>query len=84
MNYEIRYSNQASKFLKNADSVIAKRILDKIDELKENPYPSESSKVKGTNYYRARVGKFRIVYDIDNKNNVLGVVKIDKRERVYD
>ena len=84
MSYEVKYSNQASKFLKKLDKDLSKRILDKINEFKENPYPPGSSKVKGTDYYKVRVGKHRIIYDIDNENKILGIVKIDKRNRIYD
>ena len=84
MSYEVKYSNQALKFLKKLDKDIAKRILTKIGELKDSPYSSETSKVKGTDYFKIRVGKIRIVYDINNKDKILGIVKIDKRERVYD
>lgn len=84
MIYEVKYSNQSSKILKKLNKDLVKRILNKINELKNNPYPQESSKVKGTNYHRIRVENHRIIHDIDNENNTLGIVKIDKRERVYD
>ncbi|MAG02344.1 addiction module toxin RelE [Candidatus Pacearchaeota archaeon] len=84
MSYDAKYSNQASKFLRKLNKDTTKRILDKVNELKENPYPSVSSKVKGTDYDKVRVGRFRIIYDVDNESKILGIVKIDKRSRVYD
>jgi mRNA-degrading endonuclease RelE of RelBE toxin-antitoxin system len=33
--------------------------------------------------FRVRVGEHRILYEVDNDNKAIGIVKIDKRERVY-
>ena len=35
-------------------------------------------------YLVIRVGDWRILYEVDYRNNLIGVVKIDKRRRVYD
>ena len=42
----IKYSRKAEKYLKKCDKNLAKRILEEIEELVNNPYPSKSSKVK--------------------------------------
>jgi len=82
--YEIKYSNQALKFLNKCDRIQQKRILEKIEKLSENPFIKDTKRVKSTNYYRVRVGSDRILYEVDKKENILGIVKIDKRPRVYD
>ncbi len=33
--------------------------------------------------FRVRVGDYRILYEVDYKSNIIGVVLIDKRSRVY-
>jgi len=80
---KIKYSNQAVKFLKKCDKILFKRILNKIELLSSNPFPQDVKMTQGEKLFRVRVGKIRILYEIDNKNNLLGIVKIDKREKVY-
>ena len=35
--FDVGYSNQAEKFLKKADKILAKRLINKVDELKNTP-----------------------------------------------
>ena len=34
--------------------------------------------------YRIRVGKYRVVYDVDKKNRIVNVTKIGRRKDTYD
>lgn len=81
--FRVKYSNQAKKFLKKIDKVLAKRILDKIEILQRNPFISDSKKMGGKKLFKTRIGKYRILYEIDYGLNMMGIVKIDKRSRVY-
>lgn len=83
--FDVKYSNQATKFLKNTDKVSVRRLLKKIEELRVEPILRETIVVEGykERTYRVRVGGYRILYEIDRTLNLVGVVKIDKRSRVY-
>jgi mRNA interferase RelE/StbE len=83
---EIKYSNQALKFLKNIDSISQQRILNEVKQLSNEPFPRKVKRVEGSKLklFRVRVGDYRILYEVDYNDNLLGVVKIDKRSRVYD
>ncbi len=82
---EIRYSKQAVHFLKSAEKKLTTRIMKKIEKLRENPIGQDSKVVEGYNekLFRVRVGDYRILYEVDFKNDQLGIVKIDKRSKVY-
>ncbi|MDP3105164.1 MAG: type II toxin-antitoxin system RelE/ParE family toxin [Candidatus Methanoperedens sp.] len=82
---DIRYSKQAVNFLKSAEKKLTLRILKKIEKLREDPIEHDSKVVEGYNekLFRVRVGDYRILYEVDYKNNQLGIVKIDKRSKVY-
>ncbi len=82
---EIRYSKQAVNFLKSAEKKLTTRILKKIEKLRENPIGHDSKVIEGYNekLFRVRVGDYRILYEVDFKNDQLGIVKIDKRSKVY-
>lgn len=83
--FETAYSNQARSFLKKCDKKLSERILEKIEELMITPILRETIVVEGykEKLYRVRVGDYRILYEVDFKNNKLGIVKIDKRGRAY-
>ena len=84
MTYEVSYSNQAAKFLRNADRSLASRIIEKIERISKEPVYSGIKKIIGSkDLYRARVGDIRILYRIDHPQKHVDIVKIDKRGLVY-
>ena len=85
MRFSINYSSRSKKFLKNADKTLAKRIIGKIEKLSEDPIIPDTKTVEcSKGLFRVSVGDYRILYEIDYGNNLLGIIKIDKRPRVYD
>ena len=83
--FDIGYSKQAIKFLKSADKNLSTRILTKIEQLKENPIQHDSKVVEGyaESMYRVRVGDYRTLYEVDYKGNLIGIVKLEKRSKIY-
>jgi mRNA interferase RelE/StbE len=60
------------------------RIIDRIRELSANPFPRDSEKLAGSeNFYRLRVGDYRIVYQVDNKNKTVIVYYVRHRKTAY-
>ena len=82
---DIKYSNQALKFLEKTEKILQQRLIKKIEKLHVEPFLHEVTTVGGykEKIYRVRVGSYRILYEVDHKLNILGIVKIDKRSRVY-
>ena len=60
--FDIKYSRQALKFLKSLDKKLVKRILSKIEGLKEDPIQHDSKRIEGYSekLFRVRVGDFSI------------------------
>ena len=83
MVYQITYSQKVDKQLEKLDSITRERIIAVIDRCKINPY-SYVIKVIGTDYFRARAGDWRIFMKIENHKLLILVLKIGKRENVYD
>ncbi len=83
--FTVEYSLQASKFLQKCDRELRKRIIDKIDKLKENPISHDSKFVAGfkEKLYRIRIGDYRVLYEVDHEGKIIGIVKIDNRSKVY-
>lgn len=85
MTFRIEVDRQPLKFMKKADAILAKRILKKIDELKNNPVPHDSKRVvnRKETTFRVRVGDYRMLYVIFYEEKYIFISKIDKRQRVY-
>ena len=83
--FEVKYSKQSIKFLKSSDKILQKRLLKKIEELRKTPVLHDSKFIVGykEKLYRVRVGHYRILYEIDYNNNLIGIVKIEKRSKAY-
>jgi mRNA interferase RelE/StbE len=83
--FDVKYSRQALKFLKLLDQKLVIRILTKIEGLKEDPIQHDSKRIEGYSekLFRVRVGDYRILYEVDYKGNLIGIVKIDKRSKIY-
>lgn len=82
--YEILFSREASHFVKTLQESYKEKIKDILENLKENPFSYPYKKIRGkTNVYRIRVGKYRVLYKVDEKKRIIAVLKIDKRSRVY-
>jgi len=82
---KVKFSRKAVKYLKKLDIGHSKRINSKIRELIDNPVPSHAKTITGYKelIYRIRVGDYRVLYEIDNKEQIIGIIKVDKRGRVY-
>ena len=83
---EVRLSKQAQKILQTLQRQDRQRIIDVLRELRKMPFPAHLNikKIKGmADTYRIRIGRYRVIYHIDWEENVIYVMKIDKRSRVY-
>ena len=60
------------------------RIVARIRSLGEEPRPHGSEKLAGENErYRLRVGRYRVIYSIEDKDLLVFVVRIAHRKDVY-
>ena len=85
MNFKIKIHRSSTKFLSNLDKNNRKRIIEKIKNLANNPFPNNSVRIKGwkEKLYRIRVGNIRILYFVEEESSTIFILKIDKRSRVY-
>jgi len=85
LTFKVELSRRAYKRLENADSATRNRLLEKITELGQNPFPRGYKKLRGAkNAYRIRVGDVRILYSILWSENTILVFKVEPRETVYE
>ena len=84
MKFGIQLSSGAIKFLRKLDKETGQRIIKKIEELKIEPLLRETKKITGSeSIFRVRVGNYRILYEVDFATGIIGIVKIDHRDKIY-
>jgi len=83
---DIEHSNKSKRFLKKCDIALAKRIMERIGRLAENPFPQDCKRVldRKEKTFRIRVGDYRILYSVYKEKNLLFISDIDKRPKVFD
>jgi len=70
MMFTIYYSRRSTNFLKKADKDLVKRLIEKTEKLRKNPIIHDTKTVAGAKgVVRVRVGDYRILYEVDYKNN---------------
>ncbi|MBU0952928.1 MAG: type II toxin-antitoxin system RelE/ParE family toxin [Nanoarchaeota archaeon] len=77
--HTILYSHQARKFLQGAEPLIREKILEKIESLEKTPLPRNVKRIRGSKemLFRIRIGSYRILYEVDFRQKMIGIVKID-------
>lgn len=82
--YSIAISPRARNEIDSLDKPIKRRIAVSIEGLAKNPHPAGSKKLQGKDdTWRIRVGDYRVLYDIKNKELIILVVKVGHRREVY-
>ncbi len=81
--YSLAFKKSVAKDLRNVPNKDVKRILKSIELLCENPRADGCIKLSGQERYRVRQGDYRIVYEIQDTELIILVVKIAHRSVVY-
>ncbi|HSB57680.1 MAG TPA: type II toxin-antitoxin system RelE/ParE family toxin [Nitrosopumilaceae archaeon] len=82
MVYKIIVTDTAKKQLKKLDRQTAKRIDKKLREISNDPF-LYVTKLVGLEFYKLRVGNYRVLMTIQQNNLIIMVVEISHRSNVY-
>ena len=83
-SFEVILKPSVEKDFLSLPKPVVGRVLHRIEELKANPFPPQSSKLQGAEHlYRIRVGDYRIVYKVDSTAKVVLVQHVRHRREVY-
>ena len=89
MLYEIEFTARATKDLRAIDPDIARRIVGKISELQNGLSGDVKALVNFSSGFRLRVGDYRVLFDIDERERdkiritVIVVQRVRHRREVY-
>jgi mRNA interferase RelE/StbE len=81
--YELRFKPSVAKDLRDIPPADVRRILTRIDTLRDDPRPPGSEKLSAQERYRLRQGNYRILYTVAILEIVVEIVKIGHRREVY-
>jgi mRNA interferase RelE/StbE len=85
LSYSISIHPAAIKQLHRLSTEAQRRIRPKIDALAENPRPPGCKKLTASDeFYRIRIGDYRVIYSIEDKRLLVLVVKVGHRGDVYE
>ena len=83
-DYTVVFARSARKELQNLDPQVARRILKQIEALVANPRPSGVVKLEGaSDLWRIRVGEWRVVYRIADRDRLVDVIAVRHRRDAY-
>jgi mRNA interferase RelE/StbE len=80
--YKISFYEKAKKQLKKIPKQKQNRILAYIERIKIRPH-SHVKRLQGTKYFSGRVGDYRLILDIKNKQLIIFVVELGHRKNIY-
>lgn len=84
MVYRIFTTKAALREFNKLERALQEAVRDCILPLESNPRPDGVTKLKGQdNSYRVTEGDYRIVFDIDDKQRLVTIVRIGRRDKVY-
>ncbi|MBV9387588.1 MAG: type II toxin-antitoxin system RelE/ParE family toxin [Chroococcidiopsidaceae cyanobacterium CP_BM_ER_R8_30] len=84
MAYRVEITRKAAKQVKSLPQEERERIGTEIEALTDNPRPIGVRKISGErDFYRVRVGDYRIIYEIQDKILLILVIGVGHRREIY-
>ena len=82
-HFKIEFKATARNSLGRLEKKDQIRIYAAIELLGDNPRPPLAVKIKGGDYFRVRVGDYRILYSIDSGRLIILIIDIGHRREIY-
>ena len=82
--YEVFLERRAERDLKKLSAELFYRMIPHLKSLSENPKPSGCHKITGSKSdWRIRIGDYRVIYEINEREKAVKVMRIRHRKDVY-
>jgi mRNA interferase RelE/StbE len=83
MSYRVSITRKAQKELANLQIEDYESVKNNIKDLTNLPRPQGCKKLTGRDGWRIRVGDYRVIYEIDDKEKIVTVLHIGHRREIY-
>lgn len=81
--YKLIIRKSVSKDLSLIPKKDVQRILNAIQDLSQDPRPPQAKKLSGDEKYRLRCGVYRVLYEIQDEQLTVCIVRAKHRKDVY-
>lgn len=82
--YNIEWKRSAVKELRRLPKETVTRVLEAVEGLRINPFPTDVRKLSGAEHtYRIREGSYRIIYSVYSSRLVVEVIRVGHRKDGY-
>ena len=82
--YEVHLERSAERDLKRLSAEDFERVVASIRALADDPRPSGCRKLSGSRTdWRIRVGDYRVLYEVEDKDKVVNVMRVRHRREAY-
>jgi mRNA interferase RelE/StbE len=81
--YELRFRQSVAKDLRGIPPADLRRILERIEALRDDPRAPSCEKLSAQERYRVRQGNYRVLYRVQDAEVLVEVVKVGHRREVY-
>jgi mRNA interferase RelE/StbE len=83
VSYSIQIKASAAKVLRRLSKETRLRLVSAIDRLANEPLAGAALKGEFSGLRRLRVGRYRVVYEVQNEQLVVLVVRVGHRKEIY-
>ena len=84
MSYTVKIAPTAERQIKKLTPIVQRRVVELLMSLEANPRAHGTIKMRGKeNRYRARLGDYRIIYEIKDNVLIVLVLTVSHRKDVY-
>ncbi len=83
--YTVTFARSARRELEALPTSVIRRILLKIEALATNPRPAGCRKLVGEkDLWRIRIGDYRVIYHVLDKEHTVDIVAVRNRREAYE
>ena len=83
MSYSVFILHRAQKELARLHDETYERVRDTIRSLSQNPRPFGCLKLINREGWRIRIGVYRVIYEIDDRQKIVTILHIAHRRDIY-
>jgi len=83
-SYSIRWKKSSVKELRKVHKETVPKIIEAVEKLALNPYHVGAKKLVGSERtFRIKVGSYRILYEIDESEIIIEIIRVRHRKEIY-
>ena len=85
MTYQVRREDDAQEQLRRLSPVPRRNVRSVVRDLEGGPDAADTRQLRGgTDLWRARAGRWRIIFRLDDNARLITILRVGPRKTVYD